>query len=102
MEIGENKCERSQVACEEENEENRGLIDKKASEDHLEIFFHCTFCQFSFGALSLFSLTLTLGHLEFSWITLALDQERQRRKEEGRRNQGIAGSSSYNRILCMY
>ena len=34
-----------------ENEESRGLIHKKASEDQL-----VTFCQFSFGALSLFSL----------------------------------------------
>jgi len=40
-----------------ENEENRGLIHKKAFEDQL-----VTFCQFSFGALSLFSLSLT-----FSW-----------------------------------
>jgi hypothetical protein len=38
-----------------ENEENRGLIHKKASEDQL-----VTFCQFSFGALSLFSLSLSL------------------------------------------
>ena len=56
-----------------ENEENIGLIDKKTFEDQLVLFF-----QFSFGALSLFSLSLshTLGHLEFSWSTLALDQER--------------------------
>lgn len=54
-----------------ENEENRGLINKKASEDQLVNFF-----QFSFGALSLFSLSLslspTLRHLEFSWIILAM------------------------------
>ena len=52
-----------------ENEENRGLINKKVSEDQLAIFFSClvsvTFCQFGFGALSLLSLSLTLGHLEF-------------------------------------
>jgi len=46
-----------------------------------------TFCQFSFGALSLFSLSLTLGHLHFSWSILELDQERQRRQEEGRNKQ---------------
>jgi len=47
-----------------ENEENRGLIDKKASEDQLVRFFSSLvsvpFFQFSFGALSLFSLSLTL------------------------------------------
>ena len=29
-----------------------------------------TFCKFSFGALSLLSLSHTLGDLEFSWNTL--------------------------------
>ena len=45
MKIGEKEGERSQVACEEENEEkimeneeNRGLIDKKASQDQLVPF----------------------------------------------------------------
>ena len=38
-----------------ENEENRGLIHKKDSEDQL-----VTFCQFSFAALSLLSLSLIL------------------------------------------
>jgi len=45
-----------------ENEENRGLVYKKAFEDQLASFFisESTFCQFSFGALSLFSLSLIL------------------------------------------
>ena len=38
-----------------ENEENRGLIHKKASEDQLG-----SFCQLNFGVLSLFSLSLIL------------------------------------------
>lgn len=38
-----------------ENEENRGFIHKKAFEDPL-----VTFCQFSVGTLSLFSLSLSL------------------------------------------
>jgi len=38
-----------------ENKENRGLIDKKAYEDQL-----VTLCQFSFGALSLYSLSTLL------------------------------------------
>ena len=45
-----------------ENEENRGLIDKKVSKDELESFFS----------------------------GFALDQERKRRKEEGRSKQGRA------------
>ena len=50
-----------------ENEENRGLIHKKASEDQL-----VTFCQFSVGDLSHYSLSLShpFGYLEFSWSTL--------------------------------
>ena len=39
-----------------ENEENRGLIHKKAYEDQL-----VTFCQLIFEALSLFSLPLSLS-----------------------------------------
>ena len=60
-----------------ENEENRGIIHKKASEDQL-----VTFCRLIFGALSLYPLSLTLGHLDFSWSIFALDQERKRRQEE--------------------
>ena len=45
-----------------ENEENRGLINKKVYEDQL-----VTFCQFNFGALSLFSLSLS-----HSWIQIFL------------------------------
>ena len=50
-----------------ENEENRGLINKKDFADQLVSFFQCIF-----GALSLFSLSLshTLGYLEFSCSTL--------------------------------
>jgi len=51
-----------------ENEKNRGLIDKEAFEDQLERFFsrffsglvNVTFCQFNFGALILFSLSVIL------------------------------------------
>ncbi len=61
-----------------ENEENRGLVDKNAYEDQF-----VTFCHFSFGALSLFSLSLTLGNLEFSWSFLALEQGRENKAKEG-------------------
>ena len=66
-----------------ENEENRGLIHKNVSEDQLE-----SFCSRFYS--------------EFSWSTLALDQERKRRLEEGRSKKGRAGSINYNRILCKY
>jgi len=49
-----------------ENEENRGLIDKKASKDQWASLVSEEFCQFSFGYLSLLSLSHTLGHLEIS------------------------------------
>ncbi len=66
------------------NEENIGFIDKKASKDQLVSLVSVTFCQLSFGALSLFSLSLSraLGHLEFSWSILALEQERKIMREE--------------------
>ena len=52
-----------------ENEENRGLIDKKAFEDQLVVF-----CQLYGGALPIFSLSPTLPLIildrEFSWSIL--------------------------------
>ena len=54
-----------------ENEENRGLIHKKASKDQLVTFF-----TLNFGALSLLSLSDALGHLESLGAILALEQER--------------------------
>ena len=88
-----------------ENEENRGLIDKKASEDQLAIFFSwlvgVTFFQFSFGALSLFCLSLSwtlrvfLEHFGIGSI--------KAKKARGRKDQeGKAGSSTYNKLHCRY
>ena len=81
------------------NEENRGLIYKKASKDQL-----VTFCQFRFKALSFFSLSLshTLGHLEFSWNTLALEQETQRRQEETRIKQLQQASLQVSTCMCIF
>lgn len=74
MELGEREGERSQVDCEEENkgkimenEENRGIINKKVSEVQW-----ARLGQFNFGALSLFSLSLSYSwrfiiFLEHSW-----------------------------------
>jgi len=85
-----------------ENGENRGLADKKGSEDRWAGLVSVIVCQFNFEALSLFSLSHTLRHLEFSWSILALGQERQRRKEEEKIKQGKAGSRNYKNILCWY
>ena len=51
-----------------ENEENRGLINKKAFEDQwvgmVSVgLVNVAFFQFNFAALILFSLSHTLGHL---------------------------------------
>ncbi len=63
-----------------EIEENRGLINKKASKDQFT-----TFCQFSFGALSLLSLlSHTLIHLEYYWSTLTLEEGRKRKQRESK------------------
>ena len=70
-----------------ENEENRGLIDKKASEDQL-----VTFCQFTFGSLPLFSLSYSwrlrvlLEHswwVWHTWIIWARRKINSRKAEEG-------------------
>jgi len=71
-----------------ENEENKGIINKKASENSF-FFSVWTFSQFSFGALSFFFLSHTLRDLEFSWSTLGgcgilgfLQQEGKAKEEQ--------------------
>ena len=56
IKLGEKGGERSQVACEEENEENRGLINKKAYEDQFMAFDQCSFGALIFPPLSLILL----------------------------------------------
>jgi len=55
-----------------ENEENRGRIHKKDFEDQLASLFLSSesFVSLVLGALSLFTLSHTLGDLEFYWSTL--------------------------------
>ena len=48
-----------------ENEENKCIINKKASEDQFMAFVQC-----SFRPLIILSLSHTLGYLYFSWSTL--------------------------------
>ena len=90
-----------------ENEENKGLIHKKVSEDQL-----VTFCHFSFGALSLFSFFDTLRDLEFSWSTLRgcgilgfLEQEGKGRVEKHKRASRSTTTLDFScryRVACMF
>jgi len=72
-----------------ENEENRGLNDKKAFEDQFIAFFD-VFCYFSVGGLS---FSHTVVHLEYSWSILGtlwhtLDSEKEgKEKQESTREQ---------------
>jgi len=84
-----------------ENEENRGLIHKKLSEDKL-----ISFCWFSFGALSLFFFSLILlvlrVFLENSWRvwhTWILEQEGKGREGKYKRTWG---STTTTRFSCRY
>lgn len=64
-----------------------------------------TFCQFIFGALSLFSLShsWTLrSFLENSSIGLRKEKEGPRRKRKANIKQGREASSSYSGIICRY
>jgi len=64
-----------------ENEENRGLIDKKAYEDQFVTFFHLIF-----GALSLFSLSLSLFNTS-SFLGALCIGSRKENKARGRKEQ---------------
>jgi len=75
-------------------EENRGLIDKMTYEDKFVAFI-----SFSFRALIFYSLSHTLGHLEFSWSTLGgvwhswhLEQEGKERVGKRKRNPTTFGN----------
>ena len=75
-----------------ETKENRGLINKKASEDQFT-----TFCQLNLElSLSILSLPYS-GCLEYSYTILSLEERRQRKdmKVRGRKDQarksGIQG-----------
>jgi len=72
-----------------ENEENRGLINKKASKDQW-----AGLGQFSFGSLPLFSLSHTLGDLEFSWSTLGWCAIFEFLEKEGRGREGKCNKAS--------
>ena len=82
-----------------ENEENRGLINKKAYENQC-----ARLGQFSFGVLSLFSLSHTLEYLEFSWSTLGgcgilgfLEQEGKGRMRKCKK---VSASTSTSNFLA--
>ena len=81
-----------------ENEEIRGLIDKKAIEDQLEIFFLVQF----WSSLYIIYLSITLGHSTFSWITSSLDQERKRKEKQRKYKESKErqGSTSFSDNTC--
>ena len=68
----------------------RGSVGKKIS--------NCLLVQV-WSSLIIFSLSHTLGYLEFSWRTLALDQESKGRTKKENIKQEGATSSNYNRII---
>ena len=69
-----------------ENEENRGAINKKAYEDQF-----VTFCEFNFGALIFYSLSLSYSwklrvSLEHSWRVLHTWSFRAIRKKKSKKS----------------
>lgn len=63
------------------------------------------FCQFSFEALSLFSLTYSWTlrvFLERSSIGSRKEKEGLRRQDKSKIRKGRVGSSGYNEIICGY
>ena len=54
------------------------------------------------SSLITLSLSHTLGHLEFSWRTLELEKERQRRKEEARIKQLQHTSLQVSTCICIF
>ena len=84
------------------NGENRGLINKKVSEDQW-ISLVSSVLELS---LSLFSLSHTLGHLDFSWRKLGdcgifgvLEKEGKRRVGKCKRTYGSTTTTSF---YCKY
>ena len=84
-----------------ENEENRGVINKKAYE-----YQFVTFCQFSFGALSLFSLShswtlrVFLENSSFGEMKGKTSNGRTRKGRKVKIKQGRVGSSGFSRNTC--
>ena len=89
-----------------ENEETRGLNDKKDYEDQFTCFFGLVFCQFSLELCFIHPISRTLAHLDkyrsvfgaclehssFQWIW------RNKAKKSGKA-QGNRWINNYNRII---
>ena len=76
-----------------ENEENRGPINKKASEDQWVRFFLNLLSVYFWSSLIILYLSLTLGHLEFLenflyWTNKA--KKAGKRKKQARRSKNQA------------
>lgn len=81
-----------------ENEENRGLINKKVYEDQFTIFL----IAFGWSSFSILSYAWTLVFLKHSNIGSKKAKEGQTRQRENKIKQGRVGSSNYNMITCRY
>ena len=80
-----------------ENEENRGLFYKKDSEDQLVYFVNAFFGALSLFSLSL-SLSLTLGHLEFLgalWHLSKNGKKAGKRRKKARRSRNQAAIAGF-------
>jgi len=83
-----------------ENEEIRGLMHKKASEDQL-----VAFVKLKFGALSLLSLSHSLSwslrvFLEHSSLEERKGKARKGKERQARNKERKAGSNNFNRNTC--
>lgn len=82
-----------------ENEENKGINDKKAYEDQLLAIWN-----FFGGSLLYYFIPHTLVHLEYSWSILGslwhtLDLEKEGKRKIGK-CKGIGGLAVTTRLLC--
>ena len=87
-----------------EDEENRGINDKRAYDDQFTAFSGSTFCQFQLGALFyslIFSYLAHLEILEHSWSMLGALQfhwDWIKKAKEGRKAKGNNVINNYSRI----
>jgi len=80
-----------------ENEENRGLVNRNASEDQLESFWQ-VLVELSFYSLSLILLDMH-SLLEHSWRSVEYMEFGVKRKSNKRKVQEDIGINSYNEFF---
>jgi len=93
MKIEENRRkggEKSQVACEEKNEENRGLIDKKAYENQLAGLVSVILVS---SVLELSPYSLSLSHSSTFRLFLEHSSFGARKEKQAKGKEGKQGAS---------